>query len=277
MSSQPTPSQIHSQNTPTRHPSCTAPVVPVSRRPHTRSQSLESEDQPTEPNKAQIDDSKPVPSNMKLTGNTGVSITNNAAAGKLTGKLVTTRYVLKKHKRQRTFGCRLCNESFGSVHELTMHHQIVHNILYCDVCNHAFNNPSSLAHHAYSHKELKFKCNRCEISFAFQSQLKAHKVVHKRLADQMCVYPKCGKKFENKGDLTRRTKSHTTKLIQYLDCTYSNVDHRNYDSHRLQHTDIERYWCPDCGKGFKYNTQKQRHISDKNDKNVWAIISVLQA
>ena len=39
------------------------------------------------------------------------------------------------------------------------------------------------------------------------------------------------------------------------DCEYKNSDICNLESHQLKHSDINKYVCEKCGKGFKYNTQ----------------------
>ena len=93
------------------------------------------------------------------------------------GSFATRSFTLKKTKRRRKYRCKLCTEVLDSAHLLTIHHQQKHGILYCDECNKAFNNPTSLVRHKYQHKELRFNCN-CGASFAFYSQLQTHSVVH---------------------------------------------------------------------------------------------------
>ena len=75
------------------------------------------------------------------------------------GNFKTQRFGLKQSKKPRKFGCKMCDKVCDSIHELSVYHQQTHNILYCDVCTKAFNNPASLARHKYVHQEAKFKCN----------------------------------------------------------------------------------------------------------------------
>ena len=145
----------------------------------------------------------------------------------------------------------VCNSSKG----LTNHHQQQHNILYCETCSKAFNNPSSLARHQYSHEDLKFKCEDCDQQFTFESNLQTHRISYRTLATHCCVYPKCNKKFKNKGDLTHHTKEHHGVLHECPDCPYKNPDIGNLESHRLRHSDIEKYACKLCGKTFRFSTQ----------------------
>ena len=157
----------------------------------------------------------------------------------------------------------MCDAVCNSNKELTLHHQQKHNILYCEECSKAFNNPSSLAKHQYSHKEPCFKCADCDQEFAFKSNLKTHRISHRTLATHCCVHPNCQKCFKNKGDLTRHVKEHDGVLHECPDCPYKNPDIRNLESHRLTHTDIEKYVCKLCGKTFRFSTQRRRHLKDK--------------
>ena len=97
-----------------------------------------------------------------------VSTAASSNAGKISkGTFTTQSFHLKKSKKTHKIGCRLCDTVYNSNKELTQHHQLKHNILYCDECSKAFNNPSSLAKHQYSHRELRFKCTDCDEEFAF--------------------------------------------------------------------------------------------------------------
>ena len=170
---------------------------------------------------------------------------------------------LKRSKRARKFGCKMCTVVCASTKELIQHHQQKHNILYCDACTKAFNNPSSLARHKYTHKELKFKCSDCDQLFAFESNLQTHRVSHRTTPSHCCVYPNCQRKFKNKGDLMHHEKEHNGIVHKCLDCTYENPDVRNLESHRLRHSAIEKYACQLCGQTFRYSNQRHHHINDK--------------
>ena len=154
-----------------------------------------------------------------------VSTAASSDAGKISkGTFTTQSFHLKKSKKTRKIGCKLCDPVYNSNKELTQHHQLKHNILYCDKCSKAFNNPSSLAKHQYSHRELRFKCMDCDEEFAFKSNLKAHCISHRTLATHCCAYPHCKKRFKNKGDLTRYVKEHDGVVHECPDCPYKNVD-----------------------------------------------------
>ena len=181
--------------------------------------------------------------------------------GKSKGTFATKSFTLKKTKRHRQNGCQLCTEVLDSAHLLTVHHRQRHGILYCEDCDKAFNNPTSLVHHRYQHRELRFHC-ACGASFAFSSQLQTHSVVHCHHASHHCVYPNCNRSFKNKGDLKRHASEHYSKQHECPDCDYKNSDICNLESHHLKHSDIYKYVCKNCGKGFKYNTQYRQHLND---------------
>ena len=140
------------------------------------------------------------------------------------GSLTTQSFGIKKNKKTQKFGCKLCDCICDSIKELTKHHQQTHNILYCETCSKAFNNPALLARHQYLHKDLKHKCDDCDKSFAFESTLQTHQISHRTLATHCCVYPKCDKKFKNREDLTWHVKEHDGILHECLDCDYENPD-----------------------------------------------------
>ena len=154
----------------------------------------------------------------------------------------------------------MCQKICDSIHELSVHLQQSHNILFCDQCTKAFNNPASLACHQYIHQEAK--CD-CEQSFPFDSTLKSHCVSHRTLATYFSSHANCTRKFKNKGDLTRHVKEHSGILHECPDCDYKNPDIRNLESHRIQHSNIEKYSCKLCDQRFKYNTQLCHHIRHK--------------
>ena len=235
----PTASRVLSQNQQTIKPTIRLPPVTV--------------DKPIdEPGPAAID---PIPLIMPAPTKDIKTITK--------GKFSTRSYILKKVKRKQNYGCKLCDKVLDSSHQLTAHHRETHGILYCNECNKAFNNPTSLVRHSYQHKKPRFHC-ACGASFAFSSQLQSHSAVHRRHATHHCIYPSCGKSFKHKGDLKRHASEHYSNAHECPDCDYKHHDVRNLESHRLTHTDIEKYTCQKCGQKFKFNTQLRRYLKNPN-------------
>ena len=184
-------------------------------------------------------------------------VVDNTAKNSTKGKLAVQSYTLRKVKKEHKYKCRICQEVCDSAHLLTIHHQVKHGILYCTTVQ----KPSITRHH-YQHKELKYVCT-CGARFAFESQLQTHLIVHRKILEHHCVYPKCKKLFKNKGDLLCHAEEHRKPNHQCPDCMYSNSDIKNLESHRRKHNNITPYHCDRCGEDFKYNIQYRRHISSK--------------
>ena len=228
---EPSSSCIKADSFSTKSPS----VQPLHRSTHTANSQSPSTNQ------------MPTTSGISNMTSSPVSTAVSSDAGKISkGTFTTQSFHLKKRKKIRKIGCKLCNTVCNSNKELTQHHQLKHNILYCDECSKAFN-----------------KCMDCDEEFAFESKLKTHRISHKTLATHCCAYPNCKKRFKNKGDLTRHVKEHHGVIHECPDCPYKNSDIRNLASHRLTHTDIEKYVCELCSKTFRFSTQKRRHLKDK--------------
>ena len=176
------------------------------------------------------------------------------------GTFKTESHTLRKSHVTRNYMCSMCTFKCSSARELTLHHQGKHGIIYCKICHKAFNNPHSLQRHRYSHKEKRFECTTCKEVFNFNSELITHQITHQRRSKHLCAYPKCGRLFKNKSDLARHPKEHMIVGLKCPDCTYITKSKRNFDSHRFQHSQIERFFCSVCNKGFVFNTQKRRHM-----------------
>ena len=177
------------------------------------------------------------------------------------GTVTIKHHVLERTPKKRKYKCRMCRDSLPSCQALNKHHRKRHGILYCTVCNRPFINPRSLTKHMYMHGEKPHRCSICRKTFAFASQLTTHKLTHRKNPNQRCMYPNCGHKFKSKSDLNRHAATHTGKWLVCHDCDdYRTKDKRNYESHRLSHSKIEKYFCNKCGKGFVYSTQKIRHL-----------------
>ena len=173
------------------------------------------------------------------------------------GKFRISTRTLKKVKNRK---CKYCVFVCSTTNELSDHQKQQHRILYCNVCNKAFNNSTSYSRHLKSHTECGHQCDICKKTFAYASQLTTHQTVHST-EKHKCTVGTCTKSFKNVGDLTRHVKQHTAPKHQCPDCNYSNADLRNFESHRLRHSQILNYTCTLCSTEFVYNTQYQRHIS----------------
>ena len=102
-----------------------------------------------------------------------------------------------KHRKIR---CKMCNEIFGNIKELNIHHKNDHGIVKCTKYDKYFSTQSSLDKHSYSHSDLKFNCELCGKCFPFESRLDQHMLVHinNKLS---CPKKSCDKQFKVIGDL----------------------------------------------------------------------------
>ena len=166
------------------------------------------------------------------------------------------------NKKNRTVGCKMCEQSFSSVRDLNTQPRADHGIVKCHHCSKAFGTRTALDKHMYNHWDLDFLCIICGKRFAFQSHLDQHKLVHQTESALECKEPDCGKKFKRTGDYNRHLKTHQDGGWYPCDfCTYKNKDKRNTMSHMRTHTKEEEghYECDKCFKKMCYLTQFIRH------------------
>ena len=184
-------------------------------------------------------------------------------------KIVSTKhfrmksYKLKrKTEIKRRFKCRICPEILVSVHQYNSHYREKHPPLPCPHCTRSFNAPRYLSRHLYSHAEVMYECTKCEKGFAFNSELVAHNRKHINDNDYVCMTVNCGKRFKRDSELKAHVKAHRKTNIRcgHMGCTYSNKDIRNVRAHRKVHSEKKPYKCANCGKAFKWQQQKKRHL-----------------
>ena len=145
--------------------------------------------------------------------------------------------------------------------ELNEHYRSSHPPVLCPVCKKTFSCPNTQDRHLYSHNLNKqFVSDRCEESFAFESVLATHKIVHCMLRTWICAKKGCDRDFKWKGDLVAHVKTHTSKVFVCTICNnFSTKVEKNLKSHQHCHTKELKYKCRICGKGLVW-TQVKRHI-----------------
>ena len=162
------------------------------------------------------------------------------------GKTYKSISVLEDHisyvhegKVKPRFKCYMCEESYSTMKYLE-NHMSVHEgngIFQCSNCNMEFNSKNRLeAHIAKEHDRSKLhKCEHCDSSYVTKHGLIGHiAFVHEKTISNIC--PHCGKNCNGKANL----KSHV----------------RN--AHEL--VGIKPYKCGDCGKYFRTENEKKKHI-----------------
>ena len=100
--------------------------------------------------------------------------------GQFNTKTFGVKKGIKKYQRKRThnYPCKLCKLSFSTMTEFNSHFKENHDPVVCDVCSLSFNTPSTLKHHAYTHKELRHACSKSEKKFLFSSDRDIYMISH---------------------------------------------------------------------------------------------------
>ena len=168
----------------------------------------------------------------------------------------------RKRPKDRAYRCQVCGTSKHSMEGLNEHHRRNHNPQMCGVCGKMFELATTLAHHMYGHNVSKHHCDKCAFHCFFKSELEAHKIVHREQPSHKCMYPKCGRWFKRKGELSLHVETHkkiwydckkcdfSTKLLKYL------KEHEK--SHIKKNEDLP-YACGICGKCFLWRSGVKRH------------------
>ena len=116
--------------------------------------------------------------------------------------------------------------------------------------------------HLYSNNLNKlFVYDKCDKSFALESEFATHKIRHRTLRTWICAKKGCDRDFKCKGDLVAHAKTHTGQVFVCTICNnFSTKVEKNLKSHECCHTKELEYKCCICGKGFVWTQQVKRHI-----------------
>ena len=177
------------------------------------------------------------------------------------GTLITKTYVLKKPAVKRSFKCSECNTVKEKIQKLNKHHREKHNPQMCGICNRTFELASSLTRHMYEHEDKRFKCDSCDYSSHFASELKVHKIVHRTNPSHQCMHASYGKWFQRKWDLSLHLQKHKGIVLKcdHDGCTFTMATKKQLKEHQKRHTDDYPHECKICHKGFKYRSGLKRH------------------
>ena len=185
------------------------------------------------------------------------------------GTLEIKTYVLKKKpEKKRRFKCSECNFVESSIQKLNEHHRRAYNPQMCGICNRTLALASSLTRHMYDHEEKTFKCDMCNYSSHFESELETQKIVHRKQPSHQCMHANCGKWFQRRWDLTLHLQKHdrTELTCDYAGCKFKTATKKQLKEYQKCHYDDFLYKCTICHKGFHYRLGLKHH-SDKEHKN----------
>ena len=169
--------------------------------------------------------------------------------------------------KDRAYKCKVCDKSKRSMEDLNNHHRKNHDPQKCGVCGKVFDLATTRVHHMYSHYVRKYQCDKCSFHCFFKSELEAHKFVHREKPTFKCMYPKCGRWFKRKGELSLHVEVHnstwydckkcdfSTKLIKYL---------KEHEKSHLKKNEELPYACGICGERFMWRSGVKRHKEKKH-------------
>ena len=169
--------------------------------------------------------------------------------------------------KDRAYKCQVCGKSKRSMEALNEHHRARHDPQKCGVCGKIFDLATTLSHHMYSHYTRKFYCEHCDYHCFFRSELESHKIVHREQPTHQCQYPKCGKWFKRKGELSLHVEIHKKTWYDCEKCDYSTKLMKYLKEHEKSHLKKDGklpYECKLCGERFLWRLGLKRHRENKH-------------
>ena len=116
------------------------------------------------------------------------------SASSIKGLFKTKTHALKKKPdSKRKYRCPVCGVVKSSVQMVNEHHKRRHKPQICRICGKSFTLASSLTRHMYDHDKCRYKCDVCNYSSHFESELKAHRIVHRKNPAFQCMVKNCAK------------------------------------------------------------------------------------
>ena len=207
--------------------------------------------QPAEGQTAIVDVSKGTP----VKKSTDV-VTKKGSRGAFKSQLYGLR---RPAPKDRSYKCKICDITKRSMEDLNDHHRRRHGKQTCEVCGKQFNLATTLAHHMYSHFPRKFQCERCDFHCRFQSELDTHMITHRENPSYQCMYPKCGRWFKCKGELTLHIEVHNKLWYDCSKCDFSTKLVKYLKEHEKSHKNELPYSCNLCGQWFLWRSGVKRH------------------
>ena len=178
---------------------------------------------------------------------------------------IKTHALKKKTDRNHKYKCSVCGETRPTMQQVNSHHLEKHKPQICAVCGRTFALASSLICHAYDHEEKCYKCDNCDYAAHFESELNAHKVVHRKQPLFQCMVKNCGKWFRRKWELTMHVRKHTSETLKCDVCDFTTNLNKHLKEHKHKHSDDCPYICTICNKGFRYRSGLKRHFDSEHN------------
>ncbi|XP_058448287.1 uncharacterized protein LOC131428362 [Malaya genurostris] len=197
---------------------------------------------------------------------------------------------LKMHMSEKTYECDLCPMKFYTAGNLGLHKKIhsgnanykphkdwsghytvtqqpgQDRVYTCKLCGKSYTKTVMKINNHLKNHFKDIKCDRCELKFVNESQLKTHYVVHTGIRQYKCDF--CGKDFLHKNNLTQHLKLHRNE--QNYACefcgklfTYKEGMKAHIRNHHLRESPYE---CTCCRRKFVDNASLTRHIAAEHEE-----------
>ncbi|XP_069972405.1 uncharacterized protein [Penaeus vannamei] len=186
------------------------------------------------------------------------------------GKVFKTRRTMKRHLKTHqnvVHSCGVCGKQFRHEESLRIH-KSVHkdggsgNV--CSLCKKDCKTPYYLQLHITTkHEAAKFTCLQCDRSFKWRQSYGKHMAIFHSNADMQYACPKCPKHFKTASELRLHQVAHSDEKKYVCDICGKVFKHEyTRDKHvKTVHQDKRDHMCPQCGSLFKAKAYLDQHLS----------------
>ncbi|XP_025102436.1 gastrula zinc finger protein XlCGF7.1-like [Pomacea canaliculata] len=175
---------------------------------------------------------------------------------------------LEAHNGKIQHKCPECGKTFRALHHIRAHILKIHRrrsrhlAKTCEVCGKVVSSHFSLINHRRTHTgEKPYNCDQCWRSFAAESSLRSHMLVHSdRRKRFQCRF--CPKELLSRKSLKRHERIHQDLLDTYP-CEFCGKcfnNKYNLKVHLRIHTGEKPYVCNICGVGFPQKNSIDVHM-----------------